>query len=240
MRFALDLVNRQRQWIVVDDRTGRLTVNDCRICRAGQCDAQRLVELANGIALNLQCDRFYRFADGELHIARQDGARRQIGCIGCAIEVYAEGHVRGQGGPARTAHREGQQRRATIAFGNAGIENADLAGIGCRKERLAGVGRAKGVGNRRCRPSEIGIAAATADQLQREAVWYTLFCYADVRAGQTIGRAANGNQRAFIRQELDDAAQIVDQRNSVGRAVLDAKEGKWQGAKAVALVADHA
>ena len=49
-----------------------------------------------------------------------------------------------------------------------------------------------------------------------------VFGYADVRADQPVRRASDRRKRAFVAQELHDRAGVVDQRDAVRRAVLQA------------------
>lgn len=68
---------------------------------------------------------------------------------------------------------------------------------------------------------------------------YTGLGDADICAGHSTSGATHGSKAALVAQELYEG-RAIDQRDAVGRAVLDAihRVGEEQGAKPVLLVGD--
>ncbi len=115
------------------------------------------------------------------------------------------GHRRGSGTHAWTRAR--------------GVDRTDGSG-----ERLAGIHSAEG--RTSGRPREGAIRGATAGEAERLPDRpRAALDHADVRRCQSVGRTTGRGERTLVAQELLDHATVVDERHTVGCAVLDAVRG---------------
>ena len=222
MPRALDLHDGQRDAVVVEDRADRDAVDD-RDIAAGRAerDGEALVALADRVGRDRDADRAAIFARGEADRPGERGAREQIGGIGGGVEVdriIDAGRAREA---ARAMDGEGQDRGAASAFDDARIVDAQLADVGSRAEALPGVG-ATGRAGFACGPAEVVVARAAARELERGTGRRIDLLDPDIDAGLARGRTIGRGHRAFVAEELDDAAEIIDQRDAVGGAILDA------------------
>ena len=142
--------------------------------------------------------------------------------------------------PPESRHRKAERGGAAVTLCDARRGDRQRSRNRRRTKRLALVDPAEAARRRRL-PSEVLIGRAGAGQAQGESVSgrRVALDHADVGTGHA-GRGCSGRtgQHALVRQELHDLVRAVDDREAVGRAVLEAGRVEYQALEAVAQIGD--
>ena len=191
-------------------------------------------------------------------VRSKQGGRRRYGRIAADRDIRRKG--RHESGRRAVQQADGLHIAGGIAAGIGGSPHAlvdHLAGAvthhrGLHQhgddrtrqgiERLAAV-ECTGRSRYRSDPGKIAVLLARAGQLNGSADRISaVFQHPDILGNQTSGRAVRRGKHAFIRQKLHHGVGQFDQRNAVGRAVLDTihRIGKGHRAEAVSFVVNRA
>ena len=242
MALTLDRADVERDRIVIDDGAGRFGAIDDDVAAGGaQAHGQRLIALAHQVALHRHDNLLDQFARREGERARKHSARAKIVGAGGAGQFDGIVDRRFIGLAAGAAHGEDHVAGAGVAFHQAGVLDAQIAGAVGGQDALAGVERAEAFRPVR-HPAEVRRARSRAGQLQRQArCGRRVLRHADVGAGHAGCRGAGGGgEAALIGKELKHGAVGRHQGEAVAGAILDARAREGQRAKAIAFVVDHA